>query len=85
MTKTIRQSLLVGLVLQRTLGEPRRLVQSFTGAEQQQRYQCLQRVDPDGSLSLRRIAEKLNERSVPTISGRGTWSANSVRRLKVVD
>ena len=40
------------------------------------------KVDPDGSLSLRAIAQKLNELSVPTISGKGSWSANSVRRLK---
>ena len=40
------------------------------------------KVDPDSSLSLRQIAEKLNELSVPTISGKGSWSANSVRRLK---
>jgi DNA invertase Pin-like site-specific DNA recombinase len=40
------------------------------------------KVDPDGSLSLRQIAEKLNELSVPTISEKGIWSANSVRRLK---
>lgn len=40
------------------------------------------KVDPDASLSLRQIAEKLNELSVPTISGKGRWSANSVRRLK---
>ena len=40
------------------------------------------KVDPDASLSLRQIAEKLNELSVPTISGKGSWSANSVRRLK---
>lgn len=40
------------------------------------------KVDPDGSLSLRAIAQKLNDLSVPTISGKGSWSANSVRRLK---
>jgi DNA invertase Pin-like site-specific DNA recombinase len=40
------------------------------------------KVDPDGSLSLRTIAQKLNELSVPTISGKGSWSANSVKRLK---
>lgn len=40
------------------------------------------KVDPDASLSLRQIAEKLNELSVPTISGKGRWSANSVGRLK---
>ena len=44
----------------------------------------LQKIDPDGSLSLRSIAERLNQMNVPTISGKGSWSANSVRRLKAV-
>lgn len=44
----------------------------------------LQKVDPDGSMSLHRIAQLLNNMNVPTISGRGSWSANSVRRLKSV-
>jgi len=44
----------------------------------------LQKVDPDGSMSLQRIAQLLNNMNVPTISGRGSWSANSVRRLKSV-
>ena len=44
----------------------------------------LQKVDPDGSMSLRRTAQLLNNMNVPTISGRGSWSANSVRRLKSV-
>lgn len=42
----------------------------------------LQKVDPDGSLSLRQVAQRLNEMGVPTVSGRGAWSANSVRRLR---
>ena len=42
----------------------------------------IKKVDPDGSLSLRGIAQKLNDMGVPTISGKGSWSANSVRRLK---
>lgn len=42
----------------------------------------LQRIDPDGSMSLRQIAGHLNQMGVPTVSGRGAWSANSVRRLK---
>lgn len=42
----------------------------------------LQRVDPLGSLSLRQIAERLNAMGVPTVSGKGSWSANSVKRLK---
>ncbi|MDA8954863.1 recombinase family protein [Planktomarina temperata] len=44
----------------------------------------LKRVDPDGSLSLRAIAEALNANGIPTVSGRGLWSANSVRRLKAI-
>ena len=42
----------------------------------------IKKVDHDGSLSLRGIAQKLNDMGVPTISGKGSWSANSVRRLK---
>ena len=42
------------------------------------------KVDPDDSLSLRGIVQKLNDMGVPTISGKGKWSANSVRRLKVM-
>ena len=44
----------------------------------------LQRVDPLGSLSLRQIAERLNAMEVPTVSGKGSWSANSVKRLKAL-
>lgn len=44
----------------------------------------IKKVDPDNSLSLRGIAQKLNDLGVPTISGKGNWSANSVRRLKIM-
>jgi hypothetical protein len=44
----------------------------------------LNRVDPDGCMSLRAIAEALNANGIPTVSGRGQWSANSVRRLKAL-
>ena len=44
----------------------------------------LKRVDPDGSMSLRAIADTLNDMDIPTVSGRGQWSANSVRRLKAI-
>ena len=44
----------------------------------------MQRVDPLGSLSLRQIAERLNAMGVPTVSGKGSWSANSVKRLKAL-
>jgi hypothetical protein len=46
------------------------------------RLPMLNEVDPDGTLSLRQIADKLNALGVPTVSKRGKWSANSVRRLK---
>ena len=42
----------------------------------------LKRFDPEGTFSLRKIAGLMNEAGVPTISGKGVWSANSVRRLK---
>jgi DNA invertase Pin-like site-specific DNA recombinase len=48
-----------------------------------ERLPMIKKVDPDGSLSLRGIAQRLNDMGVPTISGKGSWSANSVRRLKV--
>lgn len=45
----------------------------------------LKRFDPEGTSSLRKIAALMNEAGVPTISGKGVWSANSVRRLKAQD
>ena len=44
----------------------------------------LKRVDPDGCMSLRAIAEALNANGVPTVSGGGQWLASSVRRLKAI-
>ena len=44
----------------------------------------LKRYDPDGTLSLRAIADIFNRYGVKTVSGRGLWSANSVRRLKAI-
>ena len=44
----------------------------------------LKRYDPEGCLSLRATAEVLNANGIPTVSGRGLWSANSVRRLKAI-
>ena len=44
----------------------------------------LKRYDPDGSMSLRAIADIFNRYGVKTVSGRGSWSANSVRRLKMM-
>ena len=69
--------------LQKTLRRPQRPVRRYTDALQRW-VAMLQKIDPDGSLSLRSIAERLNQMNVPTISGKGSWSANSVRRLKAV-
>ena len=44
----------------------------------------LKGADPDGPMSLRAIAGALNDMDIPTVSGRGSWSANSVRRLKAI-
>ena len=44
----------------------------------------LDEIDPDGTMSLRALSKKLNELLIPTISGRGTWNASSVRRLKAI-
>tara|TARA_R110000744_G_scaffold279702_1_gene391909 strand:- start:53 stop:520 length:468 start_codon:yes stop_codon:yes gene_type:complete len=44
----------------------------------------LDEIDPDRTMSLRAVANKLNELSIPTISGRGNWAAASVRRLKAI-
>ena len=46
------------------------------------RLPMLKRVDPEGTMSLRAIADALNDMAIPTVSTKGKWSANSVRRLK---
>ena len=48
------------------------------------RLPMLKRYDPDGSMSLRVIADIFNRYGVKTVSGRGQWTANSVRRLKAI-
>ena len=48
------------------------------------RLPMLKRVDPEGSMSLRAIADTLNDMKIPTVSTKGRWSANSVRRLKAI-
>jgi len=53
-------------------------------ANAMRRLPMLKRIDPDGSMSLRAIAEALNGMDIPTVSGKGTWSSNSVRRLKML-
>ena len=49
-----------------------------------EKWPMLQKVDPEGTLSLRSVADSLNLMNVPTVSGKGSWSANSVKRLKAV-
>ena len=49
-----------------------------------QKLPMLERVDPDSNLSLRAIAKKLTEYGVPTVAGKSVWSANGVRRLKLL-
>ena len=47
-----------------------------------EKFKLTIRFDPDGSLSLRQLADKFNDNNIRTISGNGKWSANSIRRLK---
>ena len=44
----------------------------------------LGRIDPENTMSPRAIANRLNEMNVPTVTRKGIWSSNSVRRLKAV-
>ena len=41
----------------------------------------LERVNPDRSLSLHRVAKALNQEEIPTMSGKGQWNAKSVQRV----
>ena len=51
-------------------------------ATAQDRWMALQDADPDGTASHAAIARRFNERSVPTPSGRGSWTPAAVSRLK---
>lgn len=42
----------------------------------------LREIDPDGSLSLRELAGRLNQAGIPTPTGKGLWQATTVQRLK---
>lgn len=42
----------------------------------------LREIDPDESLSLRELANRLNQAGIPTPTGKGLWQANTVRRLR---
>lgn len=43
----------------------------------------LDRIDPDGRLSLRALAEVLEAEEIPTPTGRGKWTAAAVQRIRV--
>lgn len=49
---------------------------------QQQTEEGLDRLQ-NSLFTLRELASWLNQNQIPTLSGRGLWSANSVRRLKM--
>ena len=57
---------------------------AFGRANAQDKLPLLKRYEADGSMSLRFIADIFNRYGVPTVSGRGAWSASSVRRLKAL-
>lgn len=42
----------------------------------------LARIDPDGTRSLRGVAEQLNSEDIPTPSGKGSWTPTAVARLR---
>lgn len=42
----------------------------------------IRELDPDGSMSLRALAQRLNDAGIPTPSGKGCWQPNTVRRLR---
>ena len=53
-------------------------------ANAMRRLPMLKRIDPEGTMSLRAVAAALNGMAIPTVSSKGQWSANSVRRLRAV-
>ena len=46
------------------------------------RVKSLEHFDPDNSLSSRVLAKVFNDNGIPTVSGKGSWSSNSILRLK---
>lgn len=42
----------------------------------------IDRIDPGRTMTLRVLADRLNEERVPTPSGRGKWAATTVKRLR---
>ena len=46
------------------------------------KVRSLEHFDPDNSLSSRVLANVFNDNGIPTVSGKGKWSSNSILRLK---
>lgn len=46
------------------------------------KVRSLEHFDPDNSLSSRVLAKVFNDNGIPTVSGKGKWSSNSILRLK---
>ena len=46
------------------------------------KVRSLEHFDPDNSLSSRVLAKVFNDNGIPTVSGKGQWSSNSILRLK---
>ena len=42
----------------------------------------IERIDPESKLSMRQLANRLNQEGVPAPSGRGMWHAQTVKRLR---
>jgi DNA invertase Pin-like site-specific DNA recombinase len=46
------------------------------------KIQSLKHYDPDNTKSSRELAKVFNDNGIPTVSGKGTWSSNSILRLQ---
>lgn len=61
-----------------------RSARSLLAAEKAARIRFLiERIDSAGKLSMRQLADRLDQEGVPPPSGRGTWHAQTVKRLRV--
>jgi hypothetical protein len=74
-------------VLQKTLRCKRKTITNAARASKylevyKTRVKNLEHFDPDNSLSSRVRAKVFNYKGIPTVSGKGPWSSNSMLRLK---
>lgn len=46
------------------------------------KIQSLKHYDPDNTKSSRELAKVFNDNGIPTVSGKGIWSSNSILRLQ---